>query len=537
MHSININGWIKNQGYGGLNGTQLVLHFEKNYTPSAVSYESYHKDRQAQALIQLKTGKYYMKVWNTENHISHHPNRWAHTSDYEDAVKTIIKWEFIQPTESELDNDFTGTNTDIFYIRNSRTGEWLNFSGHQLKMYDADNGVGEDRTPWRFVKNHGGGYKIQNLWRCRRGEGRCGKWIKVNDAEINLDQNRATVFDVVPESGKPRYVPHHASCCDKVGWGGCASACPCQGHPTKGRGEANNSRSCCGAEWRGKNPYATFAKKNCPPPTLINCYPEKGADMYEWRVRTADQITLKKIIATTSSKSPTLINTKFDQNRFSTLRGIGPQDGLVLSIKTGPDMSWYATTRLDLTIKYYTSHKTKITLIGNDPEQIHKQRLRTADHTPDRVFGPYDLNSDYELQFTIRPGAKKGGYTNILHSTMSNRNCCGAGDRIPGIWFYPGSHRLHIRSAIQAHNRGNIGVDPNIELPEGVETRVIINVHGPYMNVRYVNQSGKEFYNHTDNRQRLGSPAVGKSGTTLIYISDPWHPAANATIKNVILTT
>ena len=80
-----------------------------------------------------------------------------------------------------------------------------------------------------------------------------------------------------------------------------------------------------------------------------------------------------------------------------------------------------------------------------------------------------NLPLDYAVQFDINPSAAAGGWANIIHFTIGG-NCCGYGQRIPGVWFYGGSTRLHIRDGHAGD--GNAGCDPEEQLPLNEVTNV-----------------------------------------------------------------
>ena len=55
------------------------------------------------------------------------------------------------------------------------------------------------------------------------------------------------------------------------------------------------------------------------------------------------------------------------------------------------------------------------------------------------------LPIDYAVAFDLTPtGTEVASWSNIVHFTATNHDCCNYGDRVPGVWFYPGSRRIHI---------------------------------------------------------------------------------------------
>ena len=91
-------------------------------------------------------------------------------------------------------------------------------------------------------------------------------------------------------------------------------------------------------------------------------------------------------------------------------------------------------------------------------------------------MGTVALPTDYTVAFDITPNGRAGGWRNIIHVTATGGNCCSYGDRIPGVWFYPGTRRLHIRDG--SNSEGNAGCDQaEGELPAGVTTEVVVSCH------------------------------------------------------------
>ena len=81
------------------------------------------------------------------------------------------------------------------------------------------------------------------------------------------------------------------------------------------------------------------------------------------------------------------------------------------------------------------------------------------------------LPVDYSVSLTIKPGkSKRKSWSSIVHFSATNQNYGHLGDRVPGIWFYPNSRRLHI---IDGHaSDANDECPITTELKPGVETQV-----------------------------------------------------------------
>jgi len=145
-------------------------------------------------------------------------------------------------------------------------------------------------------------------------------------------------------------------------------------------------------------------------------------------------------------------------------------------------------------------------------EQYHLQANR---HTHNVNTG-----AEYVMQFELKPTRKDGGWRNVVHFTKGG-NCCGATDRIPGIWFFSHTSRLHIRQARPGN--GNDGCDPGEQLPLGVYTHVKVQVRGNFLDVWY---NGRHVCRNGNYASKLGA----QSGVR-VYTADPWYAAAHAYIK------
>jgi hypothetical protein len=72
---------------------------------------------------------------------------------------------------------------------------------------------------------------------------------------------------------------------------------------------------------------------------------------------------------------------------------------------------------------------------GAEPVQLRKGVPVSQDFT---------TAAEYELSLDIFPTGTKAGWSNILHISSTGENCCGYGDRVPAVWFFNGTTRLHI---------------------------------------------------------------------------------------------
>mmetsp|Transcript_26152 Transcript_26152/g.67441 ORF Transcript_26152/g.67441 Transcript_26152/m.67441 type:complete len:148 (-) Transcript_26152:56-499(-) len=126
----------------------------------------------------------------------------------------------------------------------------------------------------------------------------------------------------------------------------------------------------------------------------------------------------------------------------------------------------------------------------------------------------------YQVSFKIRPLGKRGDWTNIVHFTTA-----GDASRIPAVYFYSRSTRLHV----QVTNRGpRSGCDPRQRLPINKTTKVTIRAaHGRldvFFNRRLVCR----------NRKFRNMPAPKKP--VKVYVGGRHHGPANARVGQLVYT-
>ena len=57
------------------------------------------------------------------------------------------------------------------------------------------------------------------------------------------------------------------------------------------------------------------------------------------------------------------------------------------------------------------------------------------------------LSKEWSLTFKIRPTGILEGWNVIFQATIGGA-CCSIGQRIPGVWFYPSTSKIHVQSAV-----------------------------------------------------------------------------------------
>ena len=133
--------------------------------------------------------------------------------------------------------------------------------------------------------------------------------------------------------------------------------------------------------------------------------------------------------------------------------------------------------------------------------------------------------ADYAVGFQITPNDNiLSVWGNIVHLTATGENCCNYGDRVPGIWFHPGTRRLHIRDGHGTD--GNAGCDPEEQLSANVPTTVRVEMRPGFVEVWFGEPGSDELRCTAARGDRQTFDNV------VVYAADPWHAAADASINN-----
>lgn len=113
-------------------------------------------------------------------------------------------------------------------------------------------------------------------------------------------------------------------------------------------------------------------------------------------------------------------------------------------------------------------------------------------------------------------------WRNIFHVTNSGNNCCSPGDRIPAMWIWPGSTRLHICHDTTAKSNENFN-------PEGLQlgknTFVALIWSDKKLTV-YLNDEPKGTYDYE-------GELIEAEATAKLFLSSPWYPTSGILVKNI----
>ena len=128
----------------------------------------------------------------------------------------------------------------------------------------------------------------------------------------------------------------------------------------------------------------------------------------------------------------------------------------------------------------------------------------------------------YTVGFEITPDSSTvASWGSIVHFTTDSDS--GDGGRIPGVWFYPGSRRLHVRDGDVGDS--NAGCDPAEELPAGQTTTVRIDMKPRSVEVWYNDELKCQ-------ASRAGRPSYEQ---VFVYAGDPWWEPANAQVNGLYM--
>ena len=137
------------------------------------------------------------------------------------------------------------------------------------------------------------------------------------------------------------------------------------------------------------------------------------------------------------------------------------------------------------------------------------------------------LGKQWYLSFDIIPGKTiVSTWASIVHSTIGG-NFNNYGDRIPAIWFRPGTRALHICTALGTNknycfNHGNLPRNrfTNIQIRQTWSTKE--NVYKYIITI-----NGRITRSVTNTRAQVFK-------NVKLWASDPWHRTADAFVRNLV---
>lgn len=130
------------------------------------------------------------------------------------------------------------------------------------------------------------------------------------------------------------------------------------------------------------------------------------------------------------------------------------------------------------------------------------------------------------MAFDLKPLGTRRGWSSILHATTGG-NIARYGSRTPGIWFISNTNRLHICSAVNGRKNHCFNTP---QLEQDVYSKILIR--------QKQKEDGKYWYEIFVNDKLLHQVVNRKPQAfknVKFYESDPWHKAAEACLRNLVL--
>jgi hypothetical protein len=153
--------------------------------------------------------------------------------------------------------------------------------------------------------------------------------------------------------------------------------------------------------------------------------------------------------------------------------------------------------------------------------------LLPSSYTPKQntvIASNINMTQNYILSMDITPAGVVGNWASIIHFT-TGPDCCDQSHRSPGIWFAPGTvdtFALHIGHS----NDGGWAARPSgMPFAIGKTSKFKLECMGQNITVTV----DGVVYKYKKDGERYS----GRINT--VYGSDPWYPAANCLVENVVL--
>ena len=135
--------------------------------------------------------------------------------------------------------------------------------------------------------------------------------------------------------------------------------------------------------------------------------------------------------------------------------------------------------------------------------------------------------NEFEISFDIKPTGTVSSWASILHVTKGGDNA-DAGDRLPAIWFQPGTRKVAVYTALGTNK--NFGVTGTADISASNFTNVLIQ-QKMLSNNSY--EYSIKINGNTKHRSINTNPLTLYNAK--VYLGDPWYSAAKAQMKNLII--
>lgn len=137
------------------------------------------------------------------------------------------------------------------------------------------------------------------------------------------------------------------------------------------------------------------------------------------------------------------------------------------------------------------------------------------------------LGKEYYISFDVKPNSFVNEWQSVLHFTSDNTNIDSYGSRAPGIWFHHLTSTLHICSAL---NGGKNTCYNAAGFTIGKWTNVQIYQNQVDGGFKYQIKIDGDIVKSLDNND------AREFSNVQVYAADPWYTAADADIRNVVMS-
>ena len=137
-------------------------------------------------------------------------------------------------------------------------------------------------------------------------------------------------------------------------------------------------------------------------------------------------------------------------------------------------------------------------------------------------YGSINIPKDYRISLIINPKGAVSAWANVFRFSSTNGDMNGFGSRMPCMYFWPGTTRLHI--PIGDIRDANYYIDPGTDLPLNQDSYISIVTKGDKITITI---NGQQY-----NYNQL-TPGGRPSGPANISSPDRFYVPVNADVKNL----
>ncbi|KAJ2991294.1 hypothetical protein HDV02_003864 [Globomyces sp. JEL0801] len=216
------------------------------------------------------------------------------------------------------------------------------------------------------------------------------------------------------------------------------------------------------------------------------------------------------------------IRTYVDNVLYSTLTNSNPRTKGVANVYIGDP--WHTPADAWISKVYYNPCPTPFKYLepSNTCDVVNVFPGSTAIEQ-NTLLGSVNVLGDYAIEFDLTINGIVDGWANILHLTQSGKNLGTVGDRIPGIWLFPGKSKIYVsQDTITGINQGYAEPDvKSLDIGKKYHVKVL--------------SSHRQLEVYVDDALYARKLLIGATptGTAQLFMSDNWHTPANAIISQV----